>query len=106
MEQELLGMIKHIVQWNHRENFSEAEKKINAGKIKNELESLKDKIDGVVSINVIINPLATSDRDIILDSEFETEEALQQYQIHPEHVRVSSFVKECVQDRICVDYQL
>ncbi|MFD1452302.1 MULTISPECIES: Dabb family protein [Oceanobacillus] len=99
-------MIKHIVQWNHRDNFSEAEKKVNAEKIKNELESLKDKIDGVASINVIINPLATSDRDIILDSEFETEEALQQYQIHPEHVRVSSFVKECVKDRVCVDYQL
>ncbi|GAA0313630.1 MULTISPECIES: Dabb family protein [Oceanobacillus] len=99
-------MIKHIVQWNHRENFSEAEKKTNAEKIKNELESLKEKIDGVVSIKVIIDPLATSDRDIILDSEFETEEALQQYQIHPEHVRVSEFVKECVQDRVCVDYQL
>lgn len=99
-------MIKHIVQWNHGENFSEAEKKANAEKIKSELESLKDKIEGVVSIRVIINPLATSDRDIILDSEFETEEALQQYQIHPEHVRVSGFVKECVQDRVCVDYQL
>ncbi|GIO23610.1 Dabb family protein [Oceanobacillus sp. J11TS1] len=99
-------MIKHIVQWNHRANFSETEKKENAEKIKRELESLKDKIDGVVSINVIINPLATSDRDIILDSEFETEEALQQYQTHPEHVRVAGFVKECVQDRVCVDYQL
>ncbi|WP_152655699.1 Dabb family protein [Oceanobacillus sp. CFH 90083] len=99
-------MIKHIVQWNHRENFSEAEKKTNAEKIKNELEGLKGKIDGIISINVIINPLETSDRDIILDSEFETEEALQQYQIHPEHVRVSSMVKECVQDRVCVDYQL
>ncbi|WP_080875803.1 Dabb family protein [Oceanobacillus timonensis] len=99
-------MIKHIVQWNHGEHFSEAEKKANAEKIKSELESLKEMVDGVVSIQVIINPLATSDRDIILDSEFETEEALQQYQIHPEHVRVSNFVKECVQDRVCVDYQL
>lgn len=99
-------MIKHIVQWNHRETFSETEKKTNAEKIKHELESLKDKIDGVVSINVIISPLATSDRAIILDSEFETEEDLQKYQIHPEHVRVSSFVKECVQDRVCIDYQV
>lgn len=99
-------MIKHIVQWNHRENFSEAEKQANAEKIKHELESLKDKIDGVISINVIIHPLATSDRDIILDSEFETEEDLQKYQVHPEHVRVAQFVKECVQERVCVDYQI
>lgn len=97
-------MIKHIVQWNHRDHISEEERKENAQKIKQELEGLKDQIEGVISIDVIIEPLATSDRDIILDSVFETEEALQNYQVHPEHVRVAAFVKECVQDRVCVDY--
>ncbi|EON72633.1 Dabb family protein [Lysinibacillus sphaericus] len=99
-------MIRHIVMWNHKDDFNHEEKVINAQKVKNELESLPQMIDGIISLNVIINPLSTSNREIILNSLFESEDHLQQYQVHPEHVRVSQFVGSVVKDRVCIDFEV
>ena len=97
-------MIRHIVTWNFVDGFSEAEKKTNALNIKQGLESLKQIIDGVIEINVYINELSTSNRDIILNSLFESEEALADYQVHPAHQEVSAFIGSVTQNRACIDY--
>jgi len=97
-------MLRHIVAWNHKEEFSEAQKKDNAGKVKKELESLADLISEVKELKVYINTLPTGNRDMILDSLFENEEALAAYQVHPEHKRVSALVGSVTQDRACIDY--
>jgi hypothetical protein len=98
-------MVKHIVLWKHADQFSEEEKKSNAATIKSSLEALKDKVPGVVSIKVITQTLPSgSDADIILDSSFESEEALNNYQVHPEHVKAATFVRSVVKDRKCIDY--
>ncbi|QDQ02482.1 Dabb family protein [Lysinibacillus fusiformis] len=99
-------MIRHIVMWNHKEDFTDEEKAIHAQRIKNELESLTQIIDGILSLNVMINPLASSNREIILNSLFESEDHLQKYQIHPEHERVRQFVVSVVKDRVCIDFQV
>ncbi len=99
-------MIRHIVMWNHKDDFNHEEKVMNAQKVKNELESLPRMINGIISLNVIINPLSTSNREIILNSLFESEDHLQQYQVHPEHVRVSQFVGSVVKDRVCIDFEV
>jgi len=97
-------MIRHIVAWNHKEGFTEAENKANAEKIKIELEALTQCIDGIIELKVHINILPSGNRNIVLNSLFQSEEALAAYQIHPEHKKVSSFVGTVVQDRICMDY--
>ncbi|MGE7090353.1 Dabb family protein [Lysinibacillus sp. NPDC048646] len=99
-------MIRHIVMWNHKEDFNDEEKAIHAQRIKNELESLSQIIDGILSLNVMINPLASSNREIILDSLFESEVHLQKYPVHPEHERVRQFVVSVVKDRVCIDFQV
>lgn len=97
-------MVRHIVAWNYKEGFSDAENKENAQKIKAELEALTKCIDGIIELKVYINTLPTGNRDATLNSLFESEDALAAYQIHPEHKRVSSFVGTVMQNRACIDY--
>lgn len=100
-------MVKHIVMWKHQDNFTEEEKKEHAKIIKESLEALKDKVPGVISVQVITEPLSSGSghADLILDSAFESEEALNSYQVHPEHVKAATFVRSVVKDRICIDYR-
>jgi len=90
--------------WNYKEGFSTEENAANAQKLKSELENLVDLIDEIKSLTVTINPLPTGNRDILLDSLFESEETLQAYILHPEHVRVGGFVRSVTQDRASFDY--
>ena len=97
-------MVRHIVMWNYKDGFSDAENKENALKVKSILENLINCIDGIIEMKVYINELASSNRDIILNSLFESEEALAAYIVHPEHKKAGEFVRSVVQDRACVDY--
>jgi len=97
-------MLRHIVAWNYKEGFTTSENKENAQKMKSELEALAKSIKGIIKLEVHINMLSSSNRDIVLDSLFESEEALHAYQIHPEHQKIGTYVKTITQDRICVDY--
>lgn len=98
-------MTRHIVMWNYKDGFTEEENEMNAKKVKSELENLKNLIDGIVSLSVEINPLPSSNRNVILDSLFINEEALKNYQVHKEHVRVGGLVKSVFKDRACIDYE-
>ena len=99
-------MVRHIVAWNYKEEFTEAENKENAVKVKSELEALKGCIDEIIEIKVCINTLPSGNRDIILDSLFESEEALAAYIIHPEHKRVGEFVRSVLHNRACADFHI
>ena len=100
-------MVRHLVAWNYAEGLTEEENKKNAEIMKRELENLKNLIDGIVSIKLYTKPLGSSDTDLLLDSLFESEEALKAYVVHPEHVRVgTNYVKPVVRNRRCIDMDL
>ena len=98
-------MVKHVILWNLKDEYSIEEKeRIKAG-IKEGLESLAGKIPGLVDIKVQIDGLATSNADVMLDSTFESEEALKVYATHPEHVAVADGkVRPYTQTRSCLDF--
>lgn len=100
-------MVKHIILWNLKDEFS-AEKKTEIKKnIKAELEALNDKVSGIIDIKVNIEGLSTSTADLMLDSTFESAEALKNYSIHPEHVRVAdNFVRPYTALRSCLDFEI
>ena len=100
-------MVKHVILWTLKDEFSEDEKaNIKAG-IKKGLESLKGKIPGLVEIKVNINGLSSSNADLMLDSLFENEEALKGYAVHPEHVKVADgMVRPYTKLRSCLDYEV
>ncbi|MCR5502357.1 MAG: Dabb family protein [Lachnospiraceae bacterium] len=100
-------MVKHMIIWTLKDEYSAEEKeKIKQG-IKTGLESLNGKIPGLTDIRVITNGLASSNADLMLDSTFESEEALKVYATHPEHVAVADAdVRPYTKIRSCLNYEV
>lgn len=100
-------MVKHIILWKLKEELSEEEKvQVMAG-IKEGLEGLQGKIPGLTEIKVQTEKLASSTVDLMLDSTFESVEALKGYAVHPEHVAVADGkVRPYTAVRSCIDYEI
>ena len=100
-------MVKHVIVWTLKDEYSAEEKENIKKGIKEGLEGLKGKIPGLVDIKVIINALASSNADLMLDSTFESEEALKGYSVHPEHVAVANGkVRPYTAVRSCLDFEV
>lgn len=96
-------MVKHIILWKLKEDCNNNDVKKN---IKENLESLSGKIPGLLKIQVQTEKLASSNADVMLYSEFESEEALKGYAVHPDHVFVAdNFVRPFTQTRLCLDFE-
>ena len=100
-------MVKHVILWQLKDEF-DADKKaeIKAG-IKEGLEGLQGKIEGLLEIKVNTIGLDSSNADLMLDSTFVSEEALKGYSVHPAHVEVANTkVRPFTQTRMCLDYEV
>lgn len=100
-------MVKHIILWTLKTELSVEEKENVKKEIKIGLENLKGKISGLVDIKVNTEKrLESSNADLMLDSTFESEEALKGYAKHPEHVAVAdSKVRPFTALRSCLDFE-
>lgn len=98
-------MVKHIVIWKLKDQAEGNDKETNARLLKEKLEALQGQIPGLLKIEVGIDFSDTeSSGDIVLYSELESKEALENYQNHPLHKAVGAFVKEVQCERQMVDY--
>ncbi len=100
-------MVKHIILWNLKDEFSQEEKeKIKLG-IKEGLEGLQGKIPGLIDVKVNTDGLSSSTADLMLDSTFESEEALKNYSVHPAHQDVANEkVRPFTKQRSCLDFEI
>lgn len=100
-------MVKHVILWQLDDRLSDQEKEDLKTEIKQGLEGLLGKIPGLVDIHVNKDGLSSSNADLMLDSTFEDEAALQGYAKHPEHVKVAdSKVRPYTKNRVCLDYEV
>ncbi|MFV0419143.1 MAG: Dabb family protein [Dysgonomonas sp.] len=99
-------MIKHIVMWKLKDEAHGNDKATNARLIKEKLEALNGKIDGLLKLEVGIDFLGGGNFDVVLYSELSKKEDLDVYQNHPLHQALLPFVKEAVVDRKAVDYEV
>ena len=100
-------MIKHLVMWRLKENAQGNTKQQNALMIKQRVESLMGKIDGLIKIEIGLDFSDTaSSADIALYSEFAGREQLDLYQKHPDHLAIVSLINETCYDRRIVDYEI
>lgn len=98
-------MVNHYVFWNFNDSLTK-EERVEAGmKIKELLEAVGKAVPGVVSLKVLTTPLESSNRDVALISRFESIEALNAYQVHPEHVKAGSYVGSVATNRTCFDFE-
>ncbi len=99
-------MVKHVILWTLKDEFSDAQKADIKKGIKEGLEGLKGQIPGMIDIKVNIDPLASSNCDLMLDSSFEDEASLKGYAVHPAHVAVADGkVRPFTASRVCMDYE-
>ena len=97
-------MVKHMIIWKLKDELENKEEV--ALKIKESLEGLVGKIEGLLSMNIIIESLPSSSGDIMMDSSFESKEALDFYQEHPLHKEIAGgLVRPAVSVRLSYDYE-
>ena len=99
-------MVKHIVMWKLLDSYSEAEKQEIKSVYKEKIEALSDLMDGVLKVKIEINALATSNVDILLDSEFANQDVFNAYRTHPKHLEAASYLNGKIVSRNAMDYEI
>jgi hypothetical protein len=94
-------MITHIVVFKLAENNPE-----HAQNIHDKLMALPEVIPEIKHYEVGMN-IIESERnyDLVLISKFDDVDALNTYQVHPEHQKVVAYIKSVTQSIIAVDYE-
>lgn len=96
-------MVRHVILWKLKDGI--ADRASVKEDIRSGLEGLKGVVPGLVGIVVRTEGLASSSADVMLDSTFESEDALRGYATHPAHVAVANGrVRPFVETRLCLDY--
>ncbi len=99
-------MVKHIILWQLSDSLSDEQKENVKNAAKENLESLKGKIPGLIDIKVQTSNLKSSTADMMLDSSFESEQALKDYSVNPSHTAVADkFVRPFIKARNCLDFE-
>lgn len=100
-------MVKHVILWTLKQTLSPEEKETVKAGIKAGLEGLAGQIPGLLDIRVNTAGLPGSTADVMLDSTFESAEALREYSKNPKHVAVAdSKVRPFTAVRDCMDYEV
>ena len=100
-------MIKHVIIWTLKDTLSDAEKIEIKSNAKLNLEALVGKIDGLIDLKIITDFLPTSNGEMMLDSTFDSFEALKAYAMHPAHqAAANEFVRPYTASRSCVDFEI
>ncbi len=96
-------MVKHIVIWKIQDSGGRTAAE-NAAAIKQGLEGLVGRIDGLLSARVTFG--FSADYNCMLESEFSSREALAAYREHPEHKKVQQLVHSVMEKRASFDAEL
>jgi hypothetical protein len=100
-------MIKHIVFWRLNERAYGNDKRTNVQILKEKLLAMEGKVTGLLKVEVGFDFSNEKDScDVVLYSEFETKEALHQYQVHSEHEEIKKWLSEVRYERRVVDYEV
>lgn len=100
-------MIKHVILWQFKDELTSTEKEKLGAEIKEGLEALLGVVPGLTDIHVYVNPLPSSNADILLDSTVTDQAALDGYAVHPAHVKVKDgLIVPNTKLRVCMDYEV
>jgi len=98
-------MVKHVILWKIKDELSEAEKTSVRNNAKAELEGLLGQIDGLLTVRVETRRLPSSNADLMLYTEFDSNESLLAYQKNRLHNAVAdTYILPFMCQRLCLDY--
>ena len=100
-------MVKHIVMFKFLESAEGRTKQENVEIAKAMLENLQGKVPTLVSSSVKTNSekADNTNYDLVIISDFESFESLNEYIVHPLHKEVGVFMEKVRESRACVDYE-
>ena len=99
-------MVKHLILWKLKDEITGDAKEKVLCEMKENLEALVGKVPGLLRLEIVTKPLPSSNADVMLDSDLESEEALKGYQSHSDHVAVANtYVRPFTEVRLCMDYE-
>lgn len=99
-------MVKHIILWQLKDELTDEQKVAVKRGIKEGLEGLAGQIPGLIAIQVHTEGLPSSNADVMLESSFDSAEALSGYAVHPTHVAVADGkVRPFTKTRLCLDFE-
>jgi Stress responsive A/B Barrel Domain len=97
-------MVKHIVMWNVKGD-TPGQKHAGIARVQSAFEGIRGKIPGLLHLEIGIDQSrAAYACDVVLVSEFESQQALEAYAHHPEHLRVREELEGLRIARFQVDY--
>jgi hypothetical protein len=100
-------LIKHILFLRFNESAYGNDKQTNVKIFEEKLFAIQKKVKGLIKVEVGFDFSNEKDSsDVVLYSEFESKEALHQYQIHPDHENLKKWLSEVRYERRVVDYEV
>ncbi|WBU37023.1 Dabb family protein [Homoserinibacter sp. YIM 151385] len=98
-------MIKHIVAWTLKTEDA-AERQAQIADIAARLSPLVDLVEGLAWLEVHADLHETEgNSDVVLVSLFESRDALQAYQVHPEHEAAAAVIRGYAASRAAIDFE-
>jgi hypothetical protein len=98
--------VEHLVYFRFKDGISQEQKQ----HLVIQLNDLLGKIDGLEAISVGLNTTEEHqfkhDYGVGMRMLFRNREKLQEYQLHPEHLKVADFIWTIVEDVAVVDFEL
>ena len=96
--------VKHIVMWNIQ-GETLGQKQAGIERLQRSFDSIRGKIPGLVCLEIGVDQSGVDYAcDVVLYSEFESQQALDDYATHPEHLRVREEILGLRVARHQVDY--
>jgi hypothetical protein len=100
-----MTMIRHVVMWSVRGEDAAAQAR-NIALVKNEFESLRGQVPGLVALEVGVDESRVDYAcEVVLIADFATRQALADYSTHPAHLRVRGRLSDLRSARHQVDYE-
>ena len=100
-------MIRHVVMWRFKTEAEGRTKLENMEELKRQLLALIPLIPEIKKMEIGFDVThSDASADFMLTTEFESVDDLKIYAIHPEHLKVSGFVKNVVESRIVLDCEI
>ncbi len=97
-------MVKHMIIWKFKDEVEN--KAARAAAIKEALEGLVGKIEGLYEMHILTEKLPSSSGDLMMDSTFASAEALAAYTAHPLHVAIADgLVRPFMAQRLSLDHE-
>ncbi|MBD5344640.1 MAG: Dabb family protein [Bacteroides sp.] len=95
-------MINHIVMFSLK--GTDDERKEYAGRFRDAILSLPEKIPGLKGVDVHLNENPCENYDLMIHARFDSHEDLVTYSLHPDHLEAVGVIKTVIDSRACIDY--